>query len=94
MNNTVPHDESVADDARQTRSGGASRPPQRQRRAAPPRKWPRALRKDPMEAVAMALIGVGVVMMCQPVSIALFGWSFLVVLSGTIMFLIVSHFPE
>lgn len=69
-------------------------PPMRQRRAAPRQRWPRPLRKDPMEAVAMVLIGAGVFMMCQPFSIALFGWSFLVVLAGTILFLVVSHFPE
>ncbi len=58
------------------------------------RRWPRWLRRAPLEAVAMALIGVGVVMMCQPWSIAVYGWSFLVVLAGTVGFLIVSHFPE
>jgi hypothetical protein len=69
-------------------------PPVRRRRQAPPRRWPKPLRKDPMEAVAMVLIGAGVFMLCQPFSIGLFGWSFLVILTGTVMFLVVSHFPE
>jgi len=69
-------------------------PPARRRREAPPRRWPRALSRDPMETVAMILIGAGVFMLCQPFSIALFGWSFLVILAGTVMFLVVSHFPE
>ncbi len=63
-------------------------------RAPRERRWPRWLRREPLEAVAMTLIGVGVVMMCQPWSIELYGWSFLVVLTGTVGFLIVSHFPE
>lgn len=56
--------------------------------------WPKALRRGPLEGVAMGLIGIGVVMMCQPFSIAVYGWSFLVVLTGTVTFLVVSHFPE
>ena len=46
------------------------------------------------EAVATALIALGVVMLMQPVSMWAFGWAFAVLLTGTVMFLIVSHFPE
>lgn len=51
-------------------------------------------RKGAWEMVASVLIGLGVVMLMQPIMIALYGWSFLVILVGTVMFLIVSHFPE
>ncbi len=30
----------------------------------------------------------------QPLSITLYSWSFIVTLTGTIMFILVSHFPE
>ncbi|WP_375688254.1 hypothetical protein [Pseudooceanicola sp. LIPI14-2-Ac024] len=52
------------------------------------------LRRGPWEMVATVLIGLGVVMMMQPYVMALFTWSFLVTLTGTVMFIIVSHFPE
>jgi hypothetical protein len=47
-----------------------------------------------MENAAVALIILGVVMLVQPFSIGLYGWSFSVVLAGTLMFTIVSKFPE
>ena len=52
------------------------------------------LRRGPWEMVASILIALGVFMMMQPFAIALFTWSFLVVLAGTVMFIVVSHFPE
>ncbi|MGQ9368926.1 hypothetical protein [Azospirillum sp. ST 5-10] len=56
--------------------------------------WPRALRRGPCEAAAMAVIGLGAFMLMQPFSLALYGWSFAVILAGTVGFLVVSHFPE
>ena len=53
----------------------------------------RLLRRGPWEMVASFLIALGVFMMMQPFAIALFSWSFLVVLAGTVMFIVVSHFP-
>jgi hypothetical protein len=55
---------------------------------------PRLLRRGPWENAATAVIGVGVVMLMQPVAIALFTWSFPVILAGTMMFIVVSHFPD
>jgi hypothetical protein len=52
------------------------------------------LRRGPWEMVASVLIGLGVVMLMQPFALALFTWSFLVTLTGTVLFMIVSHFPE
>ena len=50
--------------------------------------------KLPCESAAMALIGLGVVMLMQPFSLALFGYSFVTILAGTLAFVIVSHFPD
>ena len=58
------------------------------------RRWPSALRRGPMEMVASILIAIGVVMLMQPFSLALYSYSFVVTLAGTLMFLVVSHFPE
>lgn len=54
----------------------------------------RRLRRNEWELLASALIALGVVMMMQPFALALYSWSFLVTLVGTVMFIIVSHFPE
>lgn len=58
------------------------------------KRWPRWARRNVMENVAVALIALGVLMLVQPFSITLYGWSFSVVLAGTVMFMIVSKFPE
>ena len=52
------------------------------------------LRRGPWEMLASILIAVGVVMLMQPFFLVLYTWSFIVILAGTVMFLIVSHFPE
>lgn len=46
------------------------------------------------ELVASVLIAAGVVMLMQPFTILLFSYSFIVTLIGTMMFIVVSHFPE
>ena len=51
-------------------------------------------RRGPWENVASVLIGAGVIMLMQPFSFWAYGWSFAVTLTGTAMFLVVSHFPE
>ena len=58
------------------------------------KRWPRWARRGVMENVAVALIALGILMLVQPFSITLYGWSFTVVLAGTLMFTIVSKFPE
>lgn len=52
------------------------------------------LRRGSWEMVATVLIGLGVFMLMQPFAMILFTYSFLVTLIGTVMFIIVSHFPE
>ena len=54
----------------------------------------RVLRRGPCEAAAIALIVAGVVMLMQPFSLTLYGYSFATVLAGTVMFVVVSKFPE
>ena len=51
-------------------------------------------RRGPWEMVASVTIGVGVVMLMQPFAMWAYTWSFLVTLVGTVMFIVVSHFPE
>ncbi|MEM6985497.1 MAG: hypothetical protein AAF499_03060 [Pseudomonadota bacterium] len=50
-------------------------------------------RRGPWEMVASILIGLGVVMLMQPFVMWAFTWSFVVTLTGTVMFIVVSHFP-
>ena len=54
----------------------------------------RLFRRGPWEALATVLIAVGVVMLMQPYFMVLYTYSFAVILTGTIGFVIVSHFPE
>lgn len=50
--------------------------------------------RGPWEMAASILIGLGVVMLMQPFFIWAYTYSFAVLLTGTVMFLIVSHFPD
>ena len=52
------------------------------------------LRRGPWEALATAIIAIGIVMLMQPLAIDLYTWSFVTILAGTVMFIIVSKFPE
>ena len=54
----------------------------------------RWFRRGPWETAAMTLIGGGIVMLVQPWSIDLYGYSFVTILAGTLLFTVVSHFPE
>jgi hypothetical protein len=54
----------------------------------------RRLRRGPWEMIASVMIAAGVVMLMQPFFLGLFTWSFVVTLVGTVMFIVVSHFPE
>ena len=52
------------------------------------------MRRGPWEMVASILIGLGVVMLMQPFWLAAYTYSFITPLAGTVMFIVVSHFPE
>ena len=56
--------------------------------------WPKCLRRGPMEMAACIVIAVGIFMLLQPLAMILFTWSFLTTLFGTVMFMVVSKFPE
>ncbi len=51
-------------------------------------------RRGPWEMVASLLIALGVIMLMQPYVLWAFTYSFIVTLIGTLMFIVVSHFPE
>jgi len=52
------------------------------------------LRRGPWEMVATILIALGVLMLMQPFLLWAYTYSFIITLVGTVMFIIVSHFPE
>ncbi|MFY8083560.1 MAG: hypothetical protein ACOVN7_07500 [Rubrivivax sp.] len=56
--------------------------------------WPKALRRGPMEKLACVVIAAGIFMMLQPLAMILFTWSFVTTLAGTVMFMVVSKFPD
>jgi drug/metabolite transporter (DMT)-like permease len=51
-------------------------------------------RRGPWENLAIILIALGVLMLLQPISLALYTYSFVVTLLGTVMFIVVSKFPD
>ena len=54
----------------------------------------RIFRRGPWENLATVLIGAGVIALMQPFSLTLYTYSFATILAGTLLFVIVSHFPE
>jgi hypothetical protein len=54
----------------------------------------RIFRRGPWENLATVLIGAGVIALMQSFSLTLYTYSFVTILAGTVMFVIVSHFPE
>jgi hypothetical protein len=60
--------------------------------AAPNR--PRRSRRRSLERIAMAVMALGALMMFQPFAQVLFSYSFIVILAGTVMFTVVSHFSD
>ncbi len=57
-------------------------------------KRPFLLRRGPMENIATVLIAAGFLMLFQPFLLALYTYSLAMLLAGTVMFIIVSKFPE
>jgi hypothetical protein len=58
------------------------------------RRWRHPFRRGPWENLATVVIGAGVVMLCQPFWIALYGYSFVTILIGVVMFMTVTKFPD
>ena len=57
-------------------------------------RWPKLLRRGPMEMLAIALIALGFFMLFQPFVLELYSYSFITMLVGTLMFVVVTKFPE
>lgn len=55
------------------------------------RRW---FRRGPWEMAATIIIAIGVFMLMQPFALPLFTYSFITILTGTILFVIVSHFRD
>lgn len=51
-------------------------------------------RRGAWEILATIIIAVGVFMLMQPFAMWAYTYSFITTLVGTVMFIIVSHFPE
>jgi len=51
-------------------------------------------RRGPWENLATIVIAAGVLMLLQPLSLILYTWSFATMLAGTVLFIVVSKFPE
>ena len=54
----------------------------------------RLFRRGPWENASALVIGLGLFMLMQPFALALYTYSFVVILAGTIGFLVTSHFPD
>ena len=65
--------------------------PESDRRA--PSLW-RLFRRGPWENLATALIAIGVLMLCQPFWLDVYSYSFVTVLTGVVMFVVVTKFPD
>jgi hypothetical protein len=70
------------------------RPQRHASQPAPREVWPLWLRRGILENAATALIAAGVLMLLQPFSLTLYGYSFVVTLVGVAMFTFVTKFPE
>jgi hypothetical protein len=56
--------------------------------------WPKWARRGRLELLACIVIACGIAMMLQPLALVLFTWSFATTLFGTVMFMVVSKFPD
>jgi hypothetical protein len=59
-----------------------------------PTPTPPLSRKRLLERVAMGIMALGALMMFQPFAMAIYSYSFVVILIGTLMFIVVSHFAD
>jgi hypothetical protein len=55
---------------------------------------PWLFRRGPWENVATGIIALGVVMLCQPFLLVLYTYSFVTILLGVVMFMIVTKLPD
>jgi hypothetical protein len=57
-------------------------------------RWPVWARRGLLENIATTIIAIGFLMLFQPFALSLYTYSFITMLAGTVMFIIVSKFPE
>ena len=65
-----------------------------QRRKARTEALRRLFRRGPWENLATGIIALGVIMLCQPFLLDVYSYSFVTILTGTVMFIIVTKFPD
>ena len=56
--------------------------------------WRRPFRRGPWETLATVVICAGVVMLCQPFWLVLYSYAFITILTGVVMFVVVTKFPD
>jgi len=56
--------------------------------------WRHPFRRRPWETLATVVIAGGVVMLCQPLWLVLYSYSFVTILTGVAMFVVVTKFPD
>jgi hypothetical protein len=56
--------------------------------------WRHPFRRGPLEMLATVVISVGVVMLCQPFWLVLYSYSFITILTGVAMFVVVTKLPD
>ena len=54
----------------------------------------RIFRRAPWETASTVVIIGGILMLVQPFALVLYTYSFLVILAGSVAFVVTSHFPE
>ncbi len=54
----------------------------------------RVFRRGPWENLAIVLVALGVLMLMQPFSLSLYGWSSIMTLAGVLLFLVVTKSPS
>ncbi len=54
----------------------------------------RIFRRTPWETASTVVIVAGILMLVQPFALGLYTYSFLVILAGSVAFVVTSHFPE
>ncbi len=54
----------------------------------------RPFRRGPWETLATVVICAGVIMLCQPFWLGLYSYSFITILTGVVMFVVVTKFPD
>jgi hypothetical protein len=54
----------------------------------------RVFRRGIWENIGTAIIALGVVMLCQPFLLVLYSYSFVTILTGVVMFVVVTKLPD